>query len=311
LADIIKKGRYCARDRLAENHEPNAVILLKNDFCFDFSIPRKRIVSASVIAYTTILSAVGAMKNEVCSFFSPARVKMAKLNLRLQSALDHQYHAVRFHVVGVVREFPTAPKDSFLVVNSSYLAWQTGTDAAETVLLRVAGDRAAVAQRARAIIADLPGAKVTDLESVQRSISSSLTAISLQGLTRLELVFAVLLAAGAAGLILGLGLAERQKTFAVLKGLGADARQLGAFLWSEALFMLVPGIVIGGLLGLGVAQVLVMMLTGIFDPPPEALAIPWPYLAVLCVTVIASTVAAVIVLRIYLRGRVLETLRGL
>jgi len=233
------------------------------------------------------------------------------LNLRLQSAKDLQYHTVKFHVVGVVREFPTAPKDSFLVVNSSYLVRETATDSAETVLMRVMGDRNAVARRARAVVADIPGAKVTDLGSVQRAISSSLTAVSLQGLTRLELAFAVLLAAGAAGLILGLGLLERQKMFAILKGLGADTRQLGAFLWSEALFMLVPGIVIGGLLGLGVAQVLVKMLTGIFDPPPETLTIPWLYLAILCIAAFASTVAAVVMLRIYSRRRVLETLRGL
>ena len=41
-----------------------------------------------------------------------------KLNLRLQSAVDHQYHVVPFTFVGVVREFPTAPKDSFLVANA-------------------------------------------------------------------------------------------------------------------------------------------------------------------------------------------------
>ncbi|WP_246780812.1 FtsX-like permease family protein [Rhizobium ruizarguesonis] len=33
------------------------------------------------------------------------------VNLRLQNASDHQYHVVPFHIVGVVREFPTAPKD--------------------------------------------------------------------------------------------------------------------------------------------------------------------------------------------------------
>ena len=45
-----------------------------------------------------------------------------KLNLRLQSAVDHQYHVVPFTFVGVVREFPTAPKDSFLVANAVYVA---------------------------------------------------------------------------------------------------------------------------------------------------------------------------------------------
>ena len=33
------------------------------------------------------------------------------INLRLQSAADHQYHVVHFRFVGVVREFPTAPRE--------------------------------------------------------------------------------------------------------------------------------------------------------------------------------------------------------
>ena len=44
------------------------------------------------------------------------------LRLRMQSARDHAYHVVPFHYVGVVREFPTAPRDSFFVANASYVA---------------------------------------------------------------------------------------------------------------------------------------------------------------------------------------------
>ena len=234
-----------------------------------------------------------------------------QLNLRLQFARDHQYHVVRFHFVGVIREFPTAPADSFLVANTSYLVQQTGTDAAETVLLRVNGSPGAVATRVRAIVREIPGAKVTDLGSVQRAISSSLTAIDLQGLTRLELALAILLVAASTGLILGLGLAERRRMFAILTGLGARASQLGAFLWGEALLMLIAGSLIGGILGVGVAHVLVKLLTGIFDPPPEGLSVPWGYLALLGMSAIASTVLAVLGVRLYSRRRVLETLRGL
>jgi putative ABC transport system permease protein len=234
-----------------------------------------------------------------------------QLNLRVQSARDHQYHVAPFHFVGVVREFPTAPTDSFLVVNASYLAQRTGTEAAETVLLRAKGNPALVSRRAAAIVRDIPAAKVTDLGSVQRAISSSLTAIDLHGLTHLELAFAILLVAGSTGLILGIGLAERRRMFAILTALGAKSSQLGAFLWSEALLMLIVGILIGGLLGVGVAQVLVKMLTGIFDPPPDALAVPWGYLALLVVAAIASTVLAVAGVRLYSRRQVLDALRGL
>ncbi len=49
------------------------------------------------------------------------------INLRLQSATDHQYHVVPFRFIGIVREFPTAPKDSFLVANATYIAKVTGS----------------------------------------------------------------------------------------------------------------------------------------------------------------------------------------
>ena len=60
-----------------------------------------------------------------------------EINLRLQNASDHQYLVVPFRFVGVVREFPTAPRDSFLVANAGYIARQTGTSAAEIVLLKI------------------------------------------------------------------------------------------------------------------------------------------------------------------------------
>src|SRR5205807_1129457 len=44
--------------------------------------------------------------------------------LRLR-VLDHRtghFHVVPFHVIGVVQEFPSAPRDSFMVANLSYLA---------------------------------------------------------------------------------------------------------------------------------------------------------------------------------------------
>ena len=58
------------------------------------------------------------------------------LRLRLQSASDHRYHVVPFHYVVIVREFPTAPRDSFIVANASYVAHRTGTPAAQTLLGR-------------------------------------------------------------------------------------------------------------------------------------------------------------------------------
>jgi putative ABC transport system permease protein len=233
-----------------------------------------------------------------------------RVNLRLQSAADHQYHVVPFRFIGIVREFPTAPKDSFLVANASYVAQQTATSASEIVLLRTSGDPS-VAARVRALAEPLPGVRVTDLGTTQRTINSSLTAIDLRGLTQLELAFAVLLLAAAAGLVLRLGLAERQRTFAILAALGARTRQLGAFLWTECLLVLVGGSVVGLALGFGVAQMLVMLLTGVFDPPPEQLSIPLGYLLLLIATGALTTALAVLTTLAAAQRPLVDALRDL
>ena len=217
-----------------------------------------------------------------------------KINLRLQSARDHQYHVVPFRFVGVVREFPTAPRDSFLVANAGYVGQMTAADASEIVLLKTSAAMAPLAAAARSVVAGLPGVKVSNVGEAQRLIGSSLTAVDLGGITRLELALAVLMVASATGLILALGIADRRRTFAILSALGAKPRQLGAFLWSEALLNFVAGTVVGTLTGIALAWMLVKLLTGAFDPPPEFLSVPWLYLGALMVVALVSVAIAVI-----------------
>jgi putative ABC transport system permease protein len=213
------------------------------------------------------------------------------IRLQLQFA-DHAYHVVPFHYVGIVREFPTAPTDSFLVANASYVAQATGSPAFQTLLVRTVDPPPTVAAEVRKLLPPSTGATVKDLVSQLRVTRSGLTAIDLSGLTRIELAFAFVLAAAASGLVLALGLAERQRTFAIASALGAKTRQLAAFVWSEAAFVTVGGIVLGVLAGWGVSFVLVKILTGVFDPPPEHLFVPWAYLAVIGGVTLAAIVAA-------------------
>jgi len=216
------------------------------------------------------------------------------INLRVQSASDHQYHAVPFRFIGIVREFPTAPKDSFLVANAAYIANVTGSSAAEVVLLRTSGNPAAVAAAAEGVVSALPGVEVRDIGTAQHLIGSTLTAVDLAGLTGIELAFAVILVAGAAGLVLALGLADRRRGFAVLSALGAKPRQLSAFLWSEGLLIFMVGGAIGLAGGFGMAWMLVKLLTGVFDPPPDRLSLPWLYVvALVCAAFISIAVAVI------------------
>ena len=219
------------------------------------------------------------------------------IKLRLQSASDNKYHVVPFRYVGIAREFPTAPKDSFLVANASYVARMTGTDAHEVVLMRTRADREGVAAAARRVLASRPGIQVTTLGDAHRLIGSSLTSVDLRGLTTLELGFAVLMVAGVTGLVFLLGLAERRRSFTILAALGAKPSQLGAFLWSEALLMVGSGVLGGAVIGFTVAEMLIKLLSGVFDPPPESLSVPWAYLGAVVLAAGVCAVAAVLIMR--------------
>jgi putative ABC transport system permease protein len=213
------------------------------------------------------------------------------VTLRLQDGRTKQYRDVPFHYVGVAKEFPTAPHDSFFIANATYVAKQTGTDAVGAFLVDTHGKNiAAVAKQLRAKL----GTKVavTDIASERKVIGSSLTAVDLAGLTRVELGFALALAAAATGLTLWLGLAERRRTFTIATALGATPRQLGAFVWAEAGFVTIAGLIAGAATAWALANMLVKVLQGVFDPAPSVLAVPWIYLGTILAVAIAATVIA-------------------
>lgn len=210
----------------------------------------------------------------------------------------------------MAKEFPTAPSDSFLVANADYVARQTGTDAVGSFLVQTGS--ASPQDVHRRLVAGLGStASVTDIESDRRIIGSSLTAVELSGLTKLELAFALVLAASATGLALALGLAERRRMFAIAAALGAKPRQLGAFIWSEALFVTALGVVLGAAGGAALTSMLVKVLTGVFDPPPSTIAIPWTYLAALLLVTGGAVALAAAGAIHALRRPALEALREL
>jgi putative ABC transport system permease protein len=191
----------------------------------------------------------------------------------------------------VVKEFPTAPKDSFLIANAGYLSQQVG-DAPSTLLVKTAAGAhpADVAARLRAKLGST--ASITDIESTRRVVGSSLSAVDLSTLARVELGFALALIAATAGLLVVLGFAERRRTFALASALGAKSRQLANLVWAEVAVVGVAGLILGAIIGTVLSQMLVAILTGVFDPPPDRLTVPWSYLLGAAVLGVACLVAA-------------------
>ena len=232
------------------------------------------------------------------------------VRLRLQDGVTKQLKTIPFHYVGVAKEFPTAPKDSFLIANQSYIAKTTGSDAVGTFLVQTDGTNpATVATRIRKQVGT--SAAVTDIVTQRKVIGSNLTAVELGGLTKVELGFALILAIAASGLALGLGFHERRRSFAIASALGAKSRQLGAFVWGESAFVTIGGLALGAVIAVGITDMLIKVLTGVFDPPPDYLSIPWGYLSgVLVLTVAAVAAAGTLTLRA-LRRPAIEELRDL
>jgi len=200
------------------------------------------------------------------------------IRLRLQDSKTKQLRTVPFHYAGIVTEFPTAPKDSFFVANADYVARSTGSDAVGAFLVDTGGaGQAAVADALRARLG--PSASVNDISQTRSQVGSSLTSVNLTGLTRLELLFAVLLAAAAGGMVLAVGIAERRRSLAIMSVLGGRRRQLRGLVLSEAALITIVGVSGGALISWALTEMLVKVLTGVFDPPPAALAVPWGYLA--------------------------------
>ncbi len=216
---------------------------------------------------------------------------------------------VPFHYAGVIKEFPTAPRDSFLVANADYVAARTADTSANTYLVATNGSPATVAARARSLVGST--ATVTDINSTRHSVGSSLTAVDLSRLTKLELAFALLFTASATGLMLALEFNERRRILAVASVLGASRKQINGAIRAEAIVVGLLGIMSGALGGWILSTMLVKVLNGAFDPPPATLSVPWSYLVAVLVGAIASILAAVLIVSRNVGRAPLEALREL
>ncbi|HET6448384.1 MAG TPA: FtsX-like permease family protein [Conexibacter sp.] len=213
------------------------------------------------------------------------------LKLRVLDRRDGRFRVVPFHVAGVVQEFPSAPKDSFMVTNLSYLERVSHGQGPNTIFAKAPGDPAGVARHVAATTrAD--GTQVKDIRQQTALTTSAITTVDLTGISRIEEAFAIVLAAGAMALFVTLALAERRRELATMAALGAPLRSVGAFVWSEAALVLGAGLALAAGLGFVLAEMLVAMLQHVFDPPPDALAVPWGFLAALAGAALAGALLA-------------------
>ncbi len=212
------------------------------------------------------------------------------LRLRVLDHITGKFHVVPFHVVGVVQEFPSAPRDSFMVANRPYL--QAADHAGGPNVIFARSNDPATTAAGVAVATRTDGTIVKNLTQQSKATTSSITTVDLRGVSRILEAFTVVLAAAAMGLFVALALVERRQEFATMTALGARLRDVTAFVWSEAGLVLTAALALAAGLGWLLSEMLVAMLQHVFDPPPDTLAIPWRYLLELAAAALIGTAAA-------------------
>ena len=131
----------------------------------------------------------------------------------------------------------------------------------------------AVADRVQAVVGTT--GSVGTIDDARGLVGSSLTSVDLADLTRLELAFALVIAAAAGGLVIGLGLAETApgRRRGDRRSVQRDDRY-AASVWPSLRSCSSSGRSAGSRSGWGLSYLLVKVLTGVFDPPPGALDLP-------------------------------------
>jgi putative ABC transport system permease protein len=199
---------------------------------------------------------------------------------------------VDFRMIGIALEFPTAPKDAFLVANLDWVRRQTGDDRISFVLASATGDASSAAQRLAARLGS--GWTVDDLTTTNARIANEVTSVDLARLVLVDLLFALLIVGVGIALFLGAAFADRARELATLSAVGAEPRQVLTSLAIEAAAIVFGASLAGLVTGLAIGAVLVGVLSGIFDPPPTLPSVPVGTVALVCGLAVVGGAAALL-----------------
>ncbi len=227
--------------------------------------------------------------------------------IRLYNRVNGQYTDIQAKAVGLFIYFPTSAQDSDFILNRDFMTKRSGNPAMDYFLLKTDGQAATikgVSDRLTAQYKTTMPVRVLNTETVVKTESSSLASLNLGGLGAMERLYTLLVTSMGLGIFLLAMINERQREFGAMRALGANLGHLRRFLFTEAATIGGLSLVIGAVVGVGLAYMLVMLLGVIFTIPAHALA--WPGLELLT---LAALVIAGMVMSTFLSARRLATLK--
>lgn len=215
--------------------------------------------------------------------------------LRLYNRTTQTYTNVQAQTVGLFVYFPTSAQDSDFILNRDFMTASSGNNAMDYFLLKTVTpvQTSAVATALTNEYRNQLPLRIQTTDTVVKLDQSSLTALNLGGLGRMEQIYTLLVISVGFAIFLLAMINERQREFGTMRALGAAIHHLRRFVVVEALTIGGLSLGIGVLVGTILARMLVLLLGIIFTIP--AVGLIWPYadllilLAVVCLGMVVST----------------------
>lgn len=231
--------------------------------------------------------------------------------LRLYNRVTKQYSDVKAVTVGLFIYFPTSAQDSDFILNRDFMLKSSGNPAVDYFLLKtnsILGVNSTLAAQYKNVMP----VRIQNTETVVKTESSSLTSLNLGGLGAMERLYTLLVTSIGLAIFLLAMINERKREFGAMRALGANLGHLRRFLFTEAATIGGLSLIIGAVVGVGLAFMLVLLLGVIFTIPAHGLSVPVLELLSLALMVIAGmTISALISARQLATLKVVEALREL
>jgi ABC-type antimicrobial peptide transport system permease subunit len=235
--------------------------------------------------------------------------------IRLYNCQTRQYTDIKAVAVGLFIYFPTSAQDSDFILNRDFMTQSSGSSAMDYFLLKTDGSTATVRTVSSTLAAQYKNVmpvRIQDIDSVVKTESSSLTSMNLTGLGTMESFYTLLVTSVGLTIFLLAMINERQREFGAMRAMGANLGHLRRFLFTEAVVIGGLSLIIGTLVGIGLAFLLVMLLGVIFTIPAHGLS--WPFaglLILISLVVVGMTISTFIGARRLINLKIVEVLREL
>jgi putative ABC transport system permease protein len=235
--------------------------------------------------------------------------------LRLYDRNTRKYVDVQTVAVGLFIYFPTSSQDSDFILNRAFMTSSSGNPAMDYFLIKTDGTSVAVERVSTNLAAaykNVMPVRIQNIDTIIKVEQSSLTAMNLGGLGTMERFYTILVVSMGLAIFLMAMINERHREFGAMRALGANLKQLRRFILAEAITIGGLSLVIGAVIGIGLARLLVMLLGVVFTIPAQGLAWPLVDLATLVgLALVGMFLSAWLSSRRLARIKVVEALREL